>query len=80
MIVTRKEFESDPGRYLDLLGEEEIVITADGKFLGKLIGAKSKILDSLVGIIPDDGTIVDKQDIRRVRAEEVMKKYERIGR
>lgn len=56
MIVTKTEFETNPSRYLDLVGQEEIIITSEGEYIAKLTGAKTSIVDSLVGLIPSSVT------------------------
>lgn len=70
MFVLREKFERDPGHYLDLMDKEEIILIENGEFIGKLIGVKSKILDSLVGIIPDDGMSLDEIKAERLRKYE----------
>ncbi len=69
MIVTKIEFEANPSRYLDLVDEEEIVITDDGGYVARLTGARTGVVDSLVGLIPS--TVTD-EEVRRGRLE----KYE----
>ncbi len=53
MIITLPEFKADLDRYLELVGEEEIVITKDGKSianLSRVVNNKGEIIRSLRGI------------------------------
>ncbi len=64
MIVAKKDFETNPSRYLDLLDQEEIVITDEGKYIATVTGAKHGVVDSLVGLIPSS---VTDEEVRRER-------------
>jgi antitoxin (DNA-binding transcriptional repressor) of toxin-antitoxin stability system len=55
MIVSVTEFKSEIDRYLELAGEEKIVITKDGRNIAQLAPVprdKLAILESLTGILP----------------------------
>lgn len=67
MIITKAEFEINPSRYLDLVGEEEILITNEGECIAKLVGTKASVVDSLVGLLPS--SVTDKE----VREERIRK-------
>ncbi len=72
MIITLTEFKSDLDRYLELVGEEEIVITKDGKSVAKLspvINNKGAIIRSLVGILPADVTREEAREARMAKHE-----------
>jgi antitoxin (DNA-binding transcriptional repressor) of toxin-antitoxin stability system len=69
MIVTKTEFETNPSHYLDLVSQEEVVIINEGEYIAKLTGAKTSIVDSLVGLIPSS---VTDAEVRRER----LKKHE----
>ena len=63
MHVTATEFKSNIGRYLTLVDNEEIVITKNGRSVARLSSAKrskADIVRSLIGIVPDDGTTLER--------------------
>lgn len=63
MIVSATEFKTNIGKYLSLVEQEDIMITKNGKTVAKLTSTKQHkidILNSLVGIIPDDGTTLEQ--------------------
>jgi antitoxin (DNA-binding transcriptional repressor) of toxin-antitoxin stability system len=68
--VSEKEFKTGVARYLDLVSEEEIVITKDGKHVAKLTAAadtpeaKAAIIRSLRGILPDTATLEEAHEER----------------
>jgi len=68
MQITASEFISNIGRYLALAEKQDIVVTKNNKPIAKLTNVeedKVAILDSLVGIIPDNGfTLEDAKNER----------------
>jgi prevent-host-death family protein len=67
MIVTATEFKSNLGRYLDLVGKEDIVITRNGKRIAKLTDAakdKTDILRALTGIVPPNVSLKEMREER----------------
>ena len=72
MIVTATEFKSNLGRYLGLVGTQDIVITRNGKRIAKLTDAakdKADILRALTGIVPPHASLEDAKEDR-------LRKYE----
>ena len=72
MLVTATEFKSNLGRYLGLVGTQDIVITRNGKRIAKLTDAakdKTDILRALIGIVPSQVSLEDAKDER-------LRKYE----
>lgn len=72
MEVSATEIKKNFGRYLELVKNEDIVITRNGKRIAKLTDAakdKSDILQALTGIIPSN---VSLDQARKER----MEKYE----
>lgn len=68
MIITATELKANIGKYLQLAETEDIIVTKNNKPIVKLTGMrenKLEILDSLVGIIEDDGYTLE--DARRDR-------------
>ncbi len=72
MIVSVAEFKSDFDRYLNMVGEEEIVITKDGRSIARLsraINDKGDIIRSLCGILPADITREEAREARMAKHE-----------
>jgi len=70
MIVSSTDVQNNFGKYLELSGSQEIIITKNGLPVARLLGMKktvSFLADSLVGLIPSD-------------ADEELAKTERLGR
>lgn len=71
MIVTATEFKTNLGKYLELAVTQDIFITKNGKNIARLTSPsvnKLAVLDSLVGIVPqNDG--LDEKSIREERLE-----------
>ena len=69
MIITATELKSNLGKYLEMVSEEEIIITKNGKCIARLAKPESEkiaLLDSLVGIAKNVGTMSD-DDVRLER-------------
>lgn len=67
MVVTATELKSNLGRYLEMVENEDIVITRNGKRVARLTDAakdKTDILRNLTGIVPSD---VSLEQARRER-------------
>jgi len=72
MIVTLNELKTDLDRYLDLVGEEKIVITKDGREIAQITPPprdKLAILDSLYGILPSTVTVEEAREERLAKYE-----------
>ncbi len=72
MIVTVNEFKSDLERYLEVVDDEEVVITRDGISIAKLSRAtnnKGAIIRSLRGILPADVTKEEAREARTAKHE-----------
>ena len=53
MTITATEFKLNLGKYLEMVDEEEIIITKNGKSIARLSKPESEkiaLLDSLVGV------------------------------
>ncbi|MDI6688773.1 MAG: type II toxin-antitoxin system Phd/YefM family antitoxin [Desulfobacterales bacterium] len=75
MIVSSSEFKTNIGRYLSLVGKEDIIITKNGKRVARLIAEKEDkiaVAKSLIGILPSTAT---KEDAK----EEKFKHYESLN-
>jgi len=74
MIVSSSEFKTNIGRYLSLVGKEDIIITRNGKRVARLIAEKEDkvaIAKSLIGVLP---STVTKEEAK----EEKFKRYENL--
>jgi prevent-host-death family protein len=71
MIITATELKENIGKYLQLAETQDIIVTKNSKPIVKLTGIqknKLEILDSLVGIIENDGyTLKDARKDRLAR-------------
>ncbi len=67
MSVTATEFKMNFGKYLSLAESEDVYITQNGKIIAKLTNTNADrraVVDSLIGIIPDDITLEEARDER----------------
>jgi len=73
--VTATDFKANLGKYLSLVGREEIHITKNGTDIAVLVAPKVKHnwVDDLTGIIPGADT-----DIKKFKAERLAAKYESL--
>ncbi len=70
MIVTSTEFKQNLGRYLELVSEEEIIITKNGHRIAKLIPDQEDLVSvaqSLFGIAVNEISTDDKIKEERIK-------------
>ncbi len=72
MIVTATEFKTNFGKYLDLISEEDIFITRNGKTIAKVINPQISAVDSLRGMLKDIPSNITPDSLQ----EERLLKYE----
>lgn len=72
MVVTATEFKVNFGKYLDLLMNEDIFITRNGKTVAKMVNPNVSAVDSISGILA--GKLPDDFDAKSLR-EERLEKY-----
>lgn len=72
MIVTATEFKTNFGKYLDLVTQEDIFITRNGKTIAKVVNPHISAVDSLRGMLKDIPPDIDLDSLR----EERLSKYE----
>lgn len=65
MIVTSTELKTHFGRYLNVLGDEDIYVTKNGKTVARLTSENISHVNQIRGIL--QGEPVDKKDIRGER-------------
>ena len=71
MTITTTELKEKQTYYLSLASREDIIVTKNGKFYVRIIGARRQAVESvskLFGIIPSD---VDEKKILEERAMEL---------
>jgi prevent-host-death family protein len=73
--ITATDLKANLGKYLSLVGREEIRITKNGRDIAVLSAPKEKSgwVDEITGIIPDADI-----DINKFKAERLAKKYESL--
>lgn len=73
MIVTATEFQNNFNKYLDMIAEEDIFITNNGKTIAKVINSQTSAADTLRGMLKKEVPIdIDLNSLR----EERLSKYE----
>ena len=73
--TTATDFKTNLGKYLTLVGREDIHITKNGIDIAVLTAPKSKRgwVEELVGVIPDSDV-----DEKQIKAERLAQKYENL--
>lgn len=72
MVVTATEFKTNFGKYLDMITQEDIFITRNGKTIAKVVNPHISAVDSLRGMLKDVPSDIDLDSLR----EERLSKYE----
>ncbi len=72
MVVTAAEFKANFGKYLELITNEDIFITRNGKTVAKVVNPQVTAVDSLRGMLDGNSSGVDMDSLR----EERLLKYE----
>ena len=67
MIVTATEFKTNFGKYLDMISEEDIFITRNGKIVAKVINPQISAVDSLRGMLKDISPDITLDSLREAR-------------
>ena len=63
MVITATEFKTNLGKYLELAAAQDIFITKNGKNIARLTSPsvnKLAVLDSIVGIVPQNEDLNEK--------------------
>ncbi len=72
MIISLTEFKSDLDRYLDMVGEEEIILTRDGRNIASIMPSpdeREAAIRSLRGILPATATLEEAHEERIAKYE-----------
>lgn len=72
MVVTATEFKTNFGKYLELVAQEDVFITRNGKTIAKVINPQISAVDSLRGLLKNAPSDLDLDSVR----EERLTKYE----
>ena len=73
MQITATEFKLNLGKYLDMVADEEIYITRNGKTVAKMINPNVSSVDSIGGILAGKvPTDMDRHMIREERLTEIL--------
>lgn len=72
MVVTATEFKTNFGKYLELVAQEDVFITRNGKTIAKVVNPQISAVDSLRGLLKGAPSTLDKNTVR----EERLSKYE----
>ncbi len=72
MIVTATKFKTHFGEYLNVLTDEDIFITKNGKTVAKVVNPNISATDSISGLL--EGKISDDFDAKQLR-EERLERY-----
>lgn len=72
MVITATEFKINFGKYLELVNDEDIFITKNGKTVAKIINPNVSAVDSLKGMLKDVPKDIDLKSLR----DERLMKYE----
>ena len=72
MVVTATEFKTNFGKYLELVAQEDVFITRNGKTIAKVITPQISAVDSLRGLLKNVPSDLDLDSVR----EERLSKYE----
>lgn len=72
MVVTATEFKTNFGKYLELVAQEDVFITRNGKTIAKVVNPQTSAVDSIRGLLKDAPSDLDLDSAR----EERISKYE----
>lgn len=70
MSITATELKQNLGKYLELCGTEDILITKNGKVVAKLSNPfteRAEAVRSLFGVLPPDVTLEEAREERLAR-------------
>lgn len=67
MVVTATEFKTNFGKYLELVAQEDVFITRNGKTIAKVINPQVSAVDSLRGLLKNVPSDLDLDSVREER-------------
>jgi prevent-host-death family protein len=69
MYITATELKSNLGKYLELVMQEAILITKNGKTIAKLVTPNDGVVEGLRGVISLPDTVDYKTLVKEARTE-----------
>lgn len=67
MIITATEFKTNFGKYLDLVSNEDIFITKNGKTIAKIVNPHISAVDSIRGMLKEAPSNINSKSLREER-------------
>lgn len=67
MVVTATEFEMNFGKYLELVSQEDVFITQNGKTIAKVVNPQISAVDSLRGLLKNAPEDINLNSVREER-------------
>ena len=67
MVVTATEFKTNFGKYPELVAQEDVFITRNGKTIAKVINPQISAVDSLRGLLKNALSDLDLDSVREER-------------
>ena len=71
MVITATELKENMGKYLSLVGKEDIVITKNGKQIARLTNVQDNRLNAAYALF---GALHNEVDAKDIRAERLANK------
>lgn len=68
--ISMSELKTNPGKYVSMAVEQDILITKNGKVVAKLVTAKvdkKKAFQHFLGLFPEKGLDLDPEQVREER-------------
>ncbi|MBE6100660.1 MAG: type II toxin-antitoxin system Phd/YefM family antitoxin [Selenomonas ruminantium] len=69
MYVTTVDFQANMDKYLAMVSQEDIFITANGKTVAQMTQPRESVVDSLRGLLKDAPSGITARSIREERLE-----------
>ncbi|MCD8038431.1 MAG: type II toxin-antitoxin system Phd/YefM family antitoxin [Lachnospiraceae bacterium] len=69
MVVTANEFETNIGKYFEMLVNEDIFVTQNGKTVAKIVNPGISAVDSISGLLR--GKLPNDYDSKNLREERI---------
>ncbi|MBQ0079093.1 MAG: type II toxin-antitoxin system Phd/YefM family antitoxin [Eubacterium sp.] len=70
MEITATEFKTNFGHYIDLVGQEELIITKNGKRVARLVKTEPTIVEKMSGLLASSNQVHDAKDWKNMRLTE----------
>lgn len=70
MIITATELKRNLGKYLDMVGKENLLVTRNGKPVAKLVNPQVSAVDAIRGILKDAPKDLDMHSFLEERVSE----------